>query len=167
MIVLERMDRISAAIGRLAAWLCLLLVLLTFAGVVLRYGFSLSPAKLQDGVVYTHALALALGFAATLQANGHVRVDVFYQRMGRRGRARVDLLGALFLLLPTCAVVFWTSLPYVAASWRNLEGSLDSGGLPGLFLVKTLIPLFALLIALQGLVQAGRALQQLRQGVAS
>lgn len=149
-------QRCLAALGRWAAWLMLALVLLTFLAALLRKGFSLSPVALQDATIYLHALGLALGFAYTLQIDGHVRVDVFYQRFSPRAKARTNALGTLLLLLPSCAVIFWTSLPYVAASWRSLEGSLEAGGLPGLFLVKTLIPLFAVLLALQGMVMTLR-----------
>jgi TRAP-type mannitol/chloroaromatic compound transport system permease small subunit len=147
----RKLEQLLAVLGRAAAWLMLLLVVMTFLVAVLRKGWSLSPVALQDAVIYLHAIALAFGFAYTLQIDGHVRVDVFYQRFSPRAKARTNVLGSLLLLLPSCAAIFWTSLPYVAASWRSLEGSLDAGGLPGLFLIKSLIPLFAVLLAVQGL----------------
>ena len=98
-----------------------------------------------------------LAAAWTLQENGHVRVDVFYSDAPPRTKALVDLLGALLLLLPFMAVIIWFALPYVARSWMVFERSRESSGLPFVYLLKTLIPLFALLMALQGIAQAIRA----------
>jgi TRAP-type mannitol/chloroaromatic compound transport system permease small subunit len=95
--------------------------------------------------------------AWTLQRGGHVRVDIFYAGASPRTRAIVDLLGALVLLLPFVGVLAWFSLPYVARSWAILERSRESSGLPLVFLLKTLIPAFALLLGLQGIAQAARA----------
>jgi TRAP-type mannitol/chloroaromatic compound transport system permease small subunit len=86
-----------------------------------------------------------------------VRVDIFYADASPRTRAIVDLVGALLLLMPFVAVLAWLSLPYVARSWAILERSRETSGLPLVFLLKTLIPLFSALLALQGLAQAARA----------
>jgi TRAP-type mannitol/chloroaromatic compound transport system permease small subunit len=94
---------------------------------------------------------------------GHVRVDVLYGRLSPRNRCVVDLTGHLFLLLPVCIFIFWTSLPYVRASWRILEGSADVGGIPAVFLLKTLIPVLAVLLFLQGLCEITRSARGLRR----
>ena len=75
----------------------------------------------------------------------------------RARKALVDLIGALLLLLPFVLVLLWLSVPYAARSWAILERSQETSGLPLVFLLKTLIPLFALLMALQGIAQAIRA----------
>jgi TRAP-type mannitol/chloroaromatic compound transport system permease small subunit len=54
-------------------------------------------------------------------------------------------------------VLVWLSVPYAARSWAIFEHSQEASGLPLVFMLKTLIPLFALLMALQGLAQAIRA----------
>ena len=77
--------------------------------------------------------------------------------MSPRRQALVDLLGTVFLLLPTCGYLLVESLPYVASSWRVLERSREAGGLPALYLLKTVIPLMAGLLMLQGLAEALRA----------
>ncbi len=92
-----------------------------------------------------------------LRVGGHVRVDVFYADASPRARAVVDLVGSLLLLLPFTLVLLWLSLPYAARSWAILERSQEVGGLPLVFVLKTLILLFALLMALQGVAQAIRA----------
>jgi TRAP-type mannitol/chloroaromatic compound transport system permease small subunit len=98
-----------------------------------------------------------LAAAWTLQVGGHVRVDIFYADASARTKALIDLVGALVLLLPFMIVLIWLSVPYAARSWSILERSQEASGLPLVFLLKTLIPLFALLMALQGIAQAIRA----------
>jgi TRAP-type mannitol/chloroaromatic compound transport system permease small subunit len=155
--IADRIDRLVAAIGRAVMWLSLAVVLLQFAVVVLRYAFGLGSIWLSESVIYAHAALFMLAAAWTLQVNGHVRVDVFYAEASPRAKALVDLLGALLLLLPFMAVILWFALPYVARSWAILERSRETSGLPLVYLLKTLIPLFALLMALQGIAQAIRA----------
>jgi TRAP-type mannitol/chloroaromatic compound transport system permease small subunit len=160
--IADRIDRLVAAIGRAVMWLALAVVLLQFAVVVLRYAFGLGSIWLSESVIYAHAALFMLAAAWTLQVNGHVRVDVFYAEASPRAKALVDLLGALLLLLPFMAVILWFALPYVARSWAILERSRETSGLPLVYLLKTLIPLFALLMALAGIAQAIRAALVLR-----
>ncbi|MBI4367214.1 MAG: TRAP transporter small permease subunit [Deltaproteobacteria bacterium] len=154
----DRIDRLTTVIGRAAAWLALAIVLLQFALVVVRYAFGLGSIWLSETVIYAHA-ALFMGAAAwTLRAGGHVRVDVFYAQASARTKAAVDLAGSVLLLLPFALVLVWLSVPYAARSWAVLEHSQEASGLPLVFALKTLIPVFALLMALQGIAQAIRAL---------
>lgn len=145
------------AIGRITAWCCLYAVLAEFAVVVLRYALGIGSIRLQESVLYAHAALFMLAAAWTLQIDGHVRVDIFYAQARPRTRAAIDLGGALIFLLPFAAVLAKASIPYVARSWDILEGSREAGGLPFVYLLKTLIPLFALLLGLQGVAQTIRA----------
>jgi TRAP-type mannitol/chloroaromatic compound transport system permease small subunit len=157
----DRIDRLTTGIGRAVAWLVLVVVLLQFALVVARYLFGLGSIWASEAVIYGHATLFMLAAAWTLHAGGHVRVDVFYAEASPRARAMIDLVGALLLLLPFAIALVWLSLPYAARSWTILERSQESSGLPLVFLLKTLIPLFAVLMALQGIAQAIRALAAL------
>jgi TRAP-type mannitol/chloroaromatic compound transport system permease small subunit len=159
----DAIDRLTAAIGRGAAWLVLVIVVLQFALVVARYIFSLGSIKLDETVMYAHAGLFLLAAAWTLQAGGHVRVDVFYAEASPRAKAWIDLTGTVIFLLPFAAAVFWLSLPYVRMSWAVLERSPEASGLPFVYLLKTLVPVFAALMALQGLVQIVRAAIVLRR----
>jgi TRAP-type mannitol/chloroaromatic compound transport system permease small subunit len=150
-------DRAISAIGRAAMWCCLYIVLAEFALVVLRYAFGMGSIRLQESVLYAHAALFMLAAAWTLQVGGHVRVDIFYAQARPRTRALIDLVGALVFLLPFAIVLAVLSAPYVARSWAILEGSRETSGLPFVYLLKTLIPLFAVLIGLQGVAQAIRA----------
>ena len=127
----DRLDALSTGIGRFVSWLSLFMVLTTFLVVVLRYAFDLGWITMQESVTYMHATLFMLGAAYTLRLNGHVRVDIFYQKMSRRGQAWVDLLGTLLLLTPVCAFIAWIGWQYVLESWRVMEGSREAGGIQG------------------------------------
>jgi TRAP-type mannitol/chloroaromatic compound transport system permease small subunit len=147
----QRIDGFSEWTGRVLSWLSLFMVIVTFLVVVLRYAFDLGWIGMQESVTYMHAALFMLGAAYTLKRNGHVRVDILYQKMSRRGRAWVDLLGTLLLLAPVCTFIAWIGWEYVAESWSVLEGSREAGGIPAVYLLKTLILLMPVLVLLQGL----------------
>lgn len=151
------------AIGRAVAWLLPAMVAVTLLIVVLRYAFGQGSIALQESVMYMHGLVFMLGIPYALKEDAHVRVDLLYARLSERGRARVDLVGHLFALLPVAAVTFLYSQDYVAAAWRIHEGSPEVGGLPGIFLLKTLIPVTAGLLALQGAAGIARCVLLLRR----
>ena len=146
------LDLVNAWVGRLVAWLAVAMVLVTFLVVVLRYGFDQGSIALQESVTYMHAMLFMLAAAYTLQRDGHVRVDIFYQGFSRRGRAWVDLLGTLVLLIPVCLFILASSWGYVTESWAVHEGSREAGGLPYVYWLKTLMVLMPLLLLLQGVV---------------
>ena len=155
--IADRIDRLTAAIGRTVMWCALAMVVLQVVVVLMRYVLGAGSIWLSEAIVYAHA-TLFMGAAAwTLQQGGHVRVDIFYAEASPRSRAVVDLLGAMVLLLPFCCVLAWFSLPYGGRSWAILERSREASGLPLVFLLKTLIPVFAVLLGLQGIAQAIRA----------
>jgi TRAP-type mannitol/chloroaromatic compound transport system permease small subunit len=153
----DRIDRCNAAIGRAAAWAAVFIVVVQFGVVVLRYAFGTGSIWLSESILYGHAALFMLAAAWTLREQGHVRVDVFYAQAAPRRKAMIDLGGALVLLVPFMLVLALLALPYVAQSWAVLERSRDTSGLPAVFLLKTLIPVFAILFALQGIAQAIRA----------
>ncbi|MCG8068128.1 MAG: TRAP transporter small permease subunit [Candidatus Thiodiazotropha taylori] len=154
-------DQINERLGQAISWLSLLMVLVTVAVVVLRYVFQLGWIWLQESVTFMHAALFLVGAAYTLKHEGHVRVDIIYRKFSERGRAWVDLIGTLTLLLPVCLFIFFISWDYVAKSWALFEGSREVGGLEGVFLLKSLILVMAVLLVLQGISLAVRSLSQL------
>ncbi len=157
----QRIDRINTAIGHAAAWLALAIVVLQFAVVVMRYALGLGSIWLTESILYAHAALFLLAAAWTLREGGHVRVDIFFAGAAPRTKAVIDICGALLLLLPFMGVIVYFALPYVARSWAILETSRETSGIPGIFVLKTLIPVFAVMLALQGLAQAIRAARAL------
>ena len=159
--IVRFLNGLSERVGRITAWLTLFMVLVTFAVVVLRYVFDLGWIGMQESIVYMHATVFMLGAAYTLNRDGHVRVDVLYQSFNTRKKALVDLLGGLLLLVPVTIYIIWASWDYVAESWGLLEASPETGGLPLVFVLKTLIPLMGILMLLQavsGIIQNGLVL---------
>ena len=156
-------DRLNDAVGRGVAWLTLAMVLITFAVVLLRYVFAIGWVGMQESYVWLHGIVFMLGAGYTLLHQGHVRVDILYRDAAASRKALVDLFGSLLLLLPVVGLIFVVSLGYVADSWMRLEESREAGGLPGLFLLKTVILGFCVLLGLQGLSLAGRSLLVLRR----
>ncbi len=150
-------DDLNEVVGRGVAWLMLAMVLVTFTVVVLRYVFAIGFVWLQESYVWMHGITFMVGAGYTLLHNGHVRVDVFYRPGSVRYKALVDLFGAFVLTLPVLLLIFLESWGYVLDSWSKLEESREAGGLPGLFLLKTVLWVFCVLMALQALSLAGRS----------
>jgi len=152
------LDMVNAAVGAVAMWLALGMVLVQFGIVVLRYVFGMSSIFISETEMYMHAALFMLGAGYTLLHDGHVRVDIFYGSMSRRRRAAIDLAGTVLFLVPTCVVLLIYTWPYVQASWAIREGSISVGGIPASYLLKSLIPAFAVLLLIQGLALALRNL---------
>lgn len=157
---LRAVDAISDAAGRVAGVLAVLLVALVFALVLARHAFSAGSVAAQEAVLWLHAAIFLLGLAYALRHGAHVRVDVFSQAWRPRTRAWVEFGAGLGLLLPFCLFMVAISWDYVGASWAVRESSRDPGGLPGWYLLKSLLPLSAALLLLQGLAETLRALQR-------
>lgn len=160
--LVTRLEAFTEYSGRLLAWLNVGMVVLTMFIVVARYLFNVSWIALEETVLYLHAAVFMLASAYTLKHSGHVRVDIFYQRMKPRTQGWVDLIGTLCLLYPVILFLLWQSWPYVSASWAIREHSPESSGLPAVFLLKTLIPAMCVLLAVQGLAEALRGLLRAR-----
>jgi TRAP-type mannitol/chloroaromatic compound transport system permease small subunit len=142
---------VNGWIGRTAAWLTLGCVLTCFAVVVLRYAFGIGFPWLQELYVWQHAAVFMAGAGYTMLHRGHVNVDVLYGRMNPRGKAWVDILGTLVFLFPWLAVVTITSAPFVLSSWSIRETSSTAGGMPAVYLLKSLLWVFCLVLFVQGL----------------
>lgn len=156
-------DGVNRLIARVVRWLALLMVLVQFGIVLGRYVFGVNSIAVQELVLYMHATLFMLGAAYTLQIDKHVRVDIFYSRLSEAARWRIDVFGHLFLLLPSMAALLYWSWPSVANSWKILEGPISVGGLKAVFLMKTLIPAFAVTLMLQSLSQLAKLLTGVRQ----
>ncbi|MFN3835911.1 MAG: TRAP transporter small permease subunit [Glycocaulis sp.] len=149
-------DAVNRAIGDAVRWFALALVLVTSLIVIQRYVFGVSITKLQESMIYFHALLFLLSSASTLLAGGHVRVDIFYSRLNARSKAWTDIAGVYLALIPMCWLILDTSRSYVGGAWRILERSREGDGLPLVFALKTAIPVFAVMMIAQGVALAAR-----------
>ena len=156
-------DRLSEVIGRAVSWLTLGLALVGFLVVVLRYALNTGFIWMQESLTWMHAVVFMIGAAYTFKHDEHVRVDVVYRKLSVRRRAVIDFLGTVLFLLPFCLYVLYESLPYVEGSWRIAERSREAGGLPALYLLKAVIPLMAVLLAIQGVAVVLRSIATLRR----
>ena len=163
----QLIDGFTEFSGRALSWLVAIMVALICAVVLLRYGFEVGIIALQESVTYLHASVFLLGAAYTLKHGGHVRVDIFYRRFSPRSRAWIDSVGCIVFLFPLCGYIFISSWEYVLQSWAIGEISPEPGGIPAVFLLKTLIPLMAFNLTLQGLAELIRNLRVLSAGEAT
>ena len=151
-------DNTNRHLAHAIRWLALAMVLITLAVVLMRYLFNIGAIPLQESVMYLHGVLFMLGIPYGLSQDTHVRVDLLYSRMSEAQQRYIDIAGHLLFLIPVALFILITSLPYVAASWRVLEGSAEVGGIPGVFLLKTLIPVMAVLLLVQGMSETLRKL---------
>ena len=156
--IINVIDGLNERIGKVVCWLALAMVVVQFTVVVLRYVFGVSFLWMQESIVYMHGFLFMLAAAYTLKHDGHVRADIFYREALPRKKARVNLFGSVFFLLPMCAVILYTAYPYVYQSWSILEGSNEASGIQGRYLQKTAIMVFAVLVAAQGIVMICRSI---------
>jgi len=154
-------DNLNEYIGRGVAWVALIMVLVQFAVVIMRYVFSIGFIPMQESIWYMHGILFMCGAGYTLLHDGHVRVDILYREASAKRKALVDMIGALVFLVPLCILTMWLSWSYVINSWKTLEGSTEISGLPLIFLYKTVIWVFAILLGLQGVAMAIRGFQTL------
>lgn len=161
MTFLRAIDKLNTRIGTTVAWFALAMVLVQFLVVVMRYVFGVGSLMMQESIIYLHGTMFMLGSAYTLLNNGHVRVDVFYREADPRWKAKVDFAGHVFFLIPVCTLIFIYSWAYVLGSWASLEGSRETSGIPGVFVLKTVVLVFCALMILQGLAQGLKALMLL------
>ena len=153
----DAIDRLNGVIGRVAAWAVLAMAIVQFAIVMLRYTLGFGSLWMQESLHYMAAVLVLFTAGWTLRSDDHVRVDIFYADADPRTKARIDLAGAVLLLIPFMAAVVWFSWPSAARAWAVHEGSREAGGIPLVFVLKSTIPLFAALLLLQGIAQAVRA----------
>ena len=145
----QTIDGVSRSVGNTVAYAAIAMALVTTTVVILRYGFGQGAIAAQESVLYLHGALFMLGAAPTLLADKHVRVDVFYRNFTDRQKHWVNIIGHTVFTLPFCTLIVFGSWSYVSESWSIIEASPEPGGIPAVFLLKTLIPAMALLVALQ------------------
>lgn len=145
---------LNKLLGRCSALLALLMAVGTLTIVVLRYGWGIGAVGLQESVLYAFATLWWLCAPLTLSEDGHVRVDIFYRQYRLPTRRRINLIGHCCLLIPTCLLLPWLSWRYVVMSWTLKEGSTEPGGLPLLYLLKSLLVVGPALLCLHAVLLA-------------
>ena len=158
------LESVNRAVGKTVRWAALVMLVVQFGAVVLRYVFGTNSIFVNETVLYLNAGFFMLGAGYTLLLDGHVRVDIFYGEASARRKAWTDLLGTLVFLFPAMGALAWYTWGSTMNSWAILEGPISVGGVPASFLLKSLIPAFCLLIAIQGLALVLRCLATILGG---
>lgn len=153
--LLRLIDAWIGFLGKAVAWLLFGVVLVTTTVVIMQL-FGENSIAMQESVTYMHAAVFMIGAAYTLQMDGHVRVDVFYRTFSPRKKAVVNIIGALLFLFPVAGIILYFSWGDVMRSWSVLETSNQPGGLPYIYILKSLMPTFSVLLILQGLAEVLR-----------
>ncbi|MEM9439111.1 MAG: TRAP transporter small permease subunit [Pseudomonadota bacterium] len=156
--ILDAVDALNERLAMVVRWLALVMVLIQFAVVIVRYVFGVNSIAAQESVLYLHAAFFMLGAGYTLLVDKHVRVDVFSSRLNARARAWIDVVGHVVFLMPSMAALLFWSWTSVVNSWAIFEGPISVGGLKAVYLMKSLIPLFCVLLLLQSLAHMVRFL---------
>jgi len=159
--IADTIDAINNTIGRCVSWLTFFMAIVMFATVILRYVFNMGWIWMQESVMFMHGFVFMLAAGYTLLAEEHVRIDIFYRPMKEKQKAIVNIIGTVFLLFPTCYLIFYFGYPYVSDSWSVFEDSKEAGGLPGVFLLKSAIIAFPVLVGMQGIAKLIRAVTTL------
>lgn len=164
--VAQAVDRVNEGVGQAMGWMVLAMVLIGAYNTVVRYlgrylGTNLSSNAYLELQQYLFSLVFLLGAAYALRRGVHVRVDLLYSRLGERGRAWIDLLGTLLLLLPFAIFTLYVSWPAVRNSWAVWEVSPDPGGLPR-YPIKSVILVAFVLLILQGISELVKCWARLR-----
>lgn len=157
-------DGINRKTGLTVAWLALAMVLVQFSVVLSRYVFAVGSIPAQETIWYMHGTLFMMGAGYTLLRDGHVRVDVFYREGDAKKRAKIDLFGTIFFLLPVCLFILSTSWSYIVNSWVVFEGSTETNGIPAIFALKTVVPVATFLLMIQGISMGLRCIITLQGG---
>ncbi len=144
-------DAVNSLIGKAVALLTVIMAITMFSVVVMRYGFNSGSIAIQESITYMHASVFLLGCAFTYQHNGHVRVDVFYRNFSKIKQNTVDLIGCLLFMLPIAIYLCIVCHNYVIESWVTKEGSMEPGGLPFVYVLKSLLLVFSYSLVMQSL----------------
>ena len=149
--IADGIDAVNERVGRFVSWVTALLVLVVFADVVMRYTMDISFVFTQELEWHIFGFIFLMGAGYTLLHEGHVRVDIVYQRLSAKGKAWVNLIGCLVFMAPGCLLIIITSWGFTVTSFNMMEGSPDPGGIPMRFLLKGCIPVGFFLLGLQGI----------------
>ncbi len=155
--IVRFIDNLNNRIGHATSWLSSLLVAVVCYDVFTRYFLRKSSVAVQELEWHIFAVIFLIAAAYTLKEDSHVRVDVFYTQMPPRGKAVINLLGSLILLIPFSLLIIWTSKNFVIMSWTIKEISPDPGGLHFRYLLKAMIPVGFFFVLLQGVSLALRS----------
>lgn len=150
----RRIDLWQDRFGRALSWGMLLMVLVVFGDVLMRYLFRISYVATQELEWYIFAVTYLMGAGYVLLYDEHVRVDIVYSKLPPRRRAWIDFILLFVFFFPSCLLIMYTTWPFFRNSYSVLEGSPDPGGIPARWALKGVIILAFAVLAIQGVSEA-------------
>ena len=159
-LIIKIVDYISSFIGKCVSWLILVMVFTTFGITFFRYVFNTGLIWIQELIVYMHVCVFMLMMSYTFIENKHVRIDIFFNRLSEKNKNYINLFGHIFFLIPMCLVIVIYGWNFVHNSWSILESSQEAGGLPFLYLLKSLIIIAPSLLMLQAIAEILKSIKK-------
>ena len=150
-LIISFFEKLNKFIGEYISWFIIFMVIIQLSIVMFRYIYGVGFLKLQELLIYLHGLSFTLAAAYTLLNDEHVRVDLIYRASSKKYKSLINIFGSLLFLIPFCIITFSSSLPYVKRSWKILEGSPETSGLNAVFILKTALIIFPILLLIQGI----------------
>jgi len=151
-------DRLSEWVGKASAWLIPLLIAELVYDTIARYVFNAPTAWSYDISYMLYGAAFMGGAAYTLLLDEHVRIEVVYEKVSQKSRALIDAIGYVVFFFPSMGALLYFGTEFTIKSWKLLETSGESMWSPPIYPFKTIIPITALLLILQGIVQFSRCI---------
>ncbi|WP_378177404.1 TRAP transporter small permease subunit [Aquimarina sp. SS2-1] len=157
--IIHFLDWIGERTGVLVSWVAVFLAVIIGLDVIIRYVFQFTFIWMIETEIYLFGILFLVGSGYTFKYGKHVRVDVFYTKMSKKGKAWIDLIGGVCLLIPWCYVVIVSSWYYGLSSFMMNESSPQAGGLPALYVLKFCITLGFVFLLLQGISEMLKSIQ--------
>ncbi|MDH7444565.1 TRAP transporter small permease subunit [Aquimarina sp. 2201CG14-23] len=157
--IIDFLDWIGEKTGALVSWVAVLLAIVIGLDVIIRYIFQFTFIWMIETEIYLFGILFLVGSGYTFKYGKHVRVDVFYAKMSKKGKAWIDVLGGVCLLIPWCYVVIVSSWYYGLSSFMIGESSPQAGGLPALYVLKFCITLGFVFLLIQGVSEMLKSIQ--------
>jgi TRAP-type mannitol/chloroaromatic compound transport system permease small subunit len=147
LVKLERgFDKFADYIGTVTSFAMVLMILNVTYDVIARYFFKTGSIGMQEMEWHLFSVIILLGMAYTLKEDGHVRVDLMYDRCTPKRKALINMIGVVAFIFPIALLVGISSIDNAVEAFMSHEGSGDPGGLPHRWIVKAMIPLSFLLL---------------------
>jgi TRAP-type mannitol/chloroaromatic compound transport system permease small subunit len=158
-------DKFSDVTGRIFSYLVYPLVGCVAYEVFARYMFGAPTVWAYDVTYMFYGSIFMLGAAYTLLKKGHIRTDLFYNNWSPQKQGKIDATMYLLFFFPGMILYLWAGIDYAAHSWLTNEKSSNSPWMPIIYPFKTVIPVAAALILLQGVSEFIKSIHAWKTGV--
>ena len=142
-------DKLSILLRSLIIKFFYLMFILVIINIFLRYVLNTNFIFMQELVMYLHAFMFLFGISICLKEDTHVRIDVISNKLTKKTRDIIEVVGCLVFIIPFCIFVMYESTSMIMSSWIIMESSSEPGGLPLIYILKSSIYFFAMLLLIE------------------